>query len=180
MKKGLLIAAGIFSTFVILTQSVFAAWDKPCDKRQILEAYWCDTCNEVREFNECSEIGYIWDFEKHKGEGDKTHTDLPPCWGCQKVAYSCINPDCKKYGVCLPAPGACEECFDDITSTKVWSRVLFKCPKCGQDHAEPGKGFTTKKGRHPAQIETAGECETCSVPLEIVCTKSGTCPHVSR
>ena len=62
---------------VSLTQSVFAAWDKPCDKRQILEAYWCDACKEVREFNECSEIGYIWDFAKHSAAGDKTHTNLP-------------------------------------------------------------------------------------------------------
>ena len=89
MKRSILLAAGIFSIFISGAQSVFAAWDKPCDKRQILEAYWCDACKEVREFNECSEIGYIWDFAKHRAAGDKTHTDLPTCWACQKIAYSC-------------------------------------------------------------------------------------------
>jgi hypothetical protein len=59
MKRTIFLAVGMFSILVSLTQSVFAAWDKPCDKRQILEAYWCDTCKEVREFNECAEIGYI-------------------------------------------------------------------------------------------------------------------------
>jgi hypothetical protein len=169
VKKGILIA-GIISMFVFITQSGFAAWDKPCDKRQILEAYWCDACKEVREFTECSEIGYIWDFSKHKAAGDKTHTDLPTCWACQKIAY----------GVCLPAPGACDECGDDITSKKVWARALFKCTKCGKESPEPGKGFALIKGRYAPQIEKAGDCETCGVPLEIICTKSGTCPHVSK
>ena len=83
-----------------------------------MEAYWCDACKDVREFTECSEIGYIWDFAKHRAAGDKTHTDLPTSWACQKIAYSCINTNCKKYGVCLPAPGACDECSDDITSKR--------------------------------------------------------------
>jgi hypothetical protein len=180
MRKGIFVAAGILSTFVFATQSVFAIWDKPCDKRQILEAHWCDACDAVREFNECSEIGYIWDFAEHRAAGDKTHTDLPNTWACQKIAYSCINNDCPKYAVCLPAPGACVECNDDITSKKVWSRILFKCPKCGNESPEPGHGFTTIKGRYAPQIEKAGDCETCRVPLETVCVKSGTCPHVSR
>ncbi len=180
MKRTIFLAAGIFSIFVSITQSVFAAWDKPCDKRQILEAYWCDACKEVREFNECSEIGYIWDFAKHRAAGDKTHTDLPLSWGCQKIAYSCVNTNCKKYGVCLPAPGACDECGDDITSKKIWSKTMFKCPKCGKETGEPGKGFTTIKGRYVPQIEKAGDCESCGVTLEVICTKSGTCPHVSK
>lgn len=179
MKKGILISVGVFALLFSMAVSGFAAWDKPCDKRQIMEAYWCKDCNEIREFNECSEIGYIWDFEKHKASGDKSHTDLPKAWGCQKIAYSCINPECEGYGQCIPHPGICEVCMDDITSTKVWSRVLFKCSKCGAEHTEPGKGYKVKEGLHPEQIETAGDCETCGVPLETVCTKSGTCPHVS-
>lgn len=180
MKRSIFLIASIFSLVFFLISSVFAVWDKPCDKKQIFEAFWCDACKDVREFNECAEIGYIWDFEKHRAAGDKTHTDLPTCWACQKIAYSCINTNCKKYGVCLPAPGACDECGDDITSKKIWARVLFKCPKCGKESPEAGKGFSTIKGRYAPQIEKAGDCETCSVPLEIICTKSGTCPHVSK
>ena len=180
MKKGILAVVGVISMVVLTTQSVFAAWDKPCDKRKILEAHWCDTCKDVREFTECSEIGYIWDFSKHKAAGDKTHTDLPTCWACQKVAYSCINSNCKKYGVCLPAPGACEECGDDITSKVSLSRITFKCPKCGKESTEPGKGFSLIKGSYGNQLEKAGDCETCGVALEVVCAKSGTCPHVCR
>ena len=180
MKKSIFVATMVFGMAVFISQSVFAAWDKPCDKRQILEAYWCDACKDVREFTECSEIGYIWDFAKHRASGDKTHTDLPTCWACQKIAYSCVNTNCKKYGVCLPAPSACDECGDDITSKKIWARTLFKCPKCGKETPEPGKGFTTIKGRYAPQVEKAGDCETCGVPLEVICTKSGTCPHVSK
>ena len=37
MKKSIFGVVGIFSVFALLAQSVFAAWDKPCDKRQILK-----------------------------------------------------------------------------------------------------------------------------------------------
>ena len=150
----------------------FAAWDKPCDKRQILEAYWCDACKDVREFTECSEIGYIWDFAKHRAAGDKTHTDLPTCWACQKIAYSCINTNCKKYAACLPAPGACGECGDDITSKKFGLGFYLSVQSVAKKTPEPGKGFTIIKGRYAPQIEKAGDCETCGVPLEAICTKS--------
>jgi hypothetical protein len=180
IQKMSLFFAGVFGVFVGLAQPIFADWDKPCDKRQILEAFWCVDCKEVREFTECSEIGYIWDFKKHRDAGDKKHTDLPTCWACQKVAYSCINTGCKEYGKCMPAPGACPECGDDITSKKVWSLATFKCPKCGKEGQEPGKGFTLIKGRYAPQIESPGDCESCGVKVEIVCAKNGTCPHVSR
>ena len=180
MKKGLLVVVGVFSLFALVAQSTFAAWDKPCDKKKVLEAHWCDVCKAVREFTECSEIGYIWDFAKHKASGDKSHTDLPECWACQKIMYSCINTNCKKFGACLPAPGACDECGDDITSKVALSRVMFKCPKCGKESGEAGKGSALIKGSYGKQLEKAGDCETCGVPLEVICTKSGTCPHVTR
>ena len=78
------------------------------------------------------------------------------------------------------APGACGECGDDITSKVALSRVMFKCPKCGKESGETGKGAALIKGSYCKQVEKAGDCETCGVPLEVVCTKSGTCPHVAR
>lgn len=181
MKKCIIVLLGIFSMLFTVVHSSYALWDKPCGKRQIMEVYYCKDCKEVREFDECSEIGYIWDFKAHKDAGDKKHTSLPLAWGCQKIAYSCINTACEAYGKCIPHPGICEVCMDDITSTKVWSRATFKCPKCGSEHGDPGKNFKVKEGLHPAQLQTGGECEACGgVELEIVCEKSGTCPHVER
>jgi len=177
MKKGILIILGIVGLLFTTAHLTYAAWDKPCDKRKIAEAYWCEECQEIREFNECSELGYIWDFKKHKEAGDTTHTNLPSAWGCQKVAYSCINDECEAYGKCIPHPGICRVCMDDITSKNVWSRITFKCPECGKESEEAGKGHDVS-GR--GFLNSPGECEECGVELETVCQKSGTCPHVSR
>lgn len=167
-------------TFVFYN-TIFAAWDKPCNVKKIIgEQYWCGICGKIRHaFRECPTIDYIWDFEKHKNEKNP-HTELPLAWACEKVAYSCINTACSEYGKCKPTPGICEVCGDDITSTGAYSRVLFHCDKCGKDFEEPGAGFKTDpKIEYVPRLVEAGACPVDGTPLKPICTLSGTCPHVS-
>lgn len=158
--------------------------DKNCPKKKIQLHFWCEACKEIREFKDCDTADYIWDYKKYKaGSGEytdaKIHQDLPEGWGCQRIAYSCINKDCEAYEKCIPHPGICEVCMDDITSKKIWSKVVFRCAACNKDHNHPGAGHQLdERVEYIPTLVTAGKCEDCGKPLEAVCTKSGTCPHV--
>ncbi|ODS33866.1 MAG: hypothetical protein SCARUB_01027 [Candidatus Scalindua rubra] len=157
-----------------------------CPKKKIQSQFWCETCKEIREFKDCDTADYIWDYEKYKAGSEeyadtKAHQDLPEAWGCQRIAYSCINKDCADYGKCIPHPGICETCMDDITSEKVWSKIDFKCTGCGKVHNDPGTGHKLNERIEylPTLLgQEAGKCEECGKPLETVCRKSGTCPHI--
>ncbi len=180
MRRGIIGLSLIAGIVLYVSSSAFAAWDKPCNVKKIIgEQYWCEICKKVRHaFNECPTVGYIWDFSKHQDEKNP-HTDLPEAWACEKVAFSCINTECVDYGKCLPHPGSCDTCMDDITSTGVYARVVFHCSKCDKDHHEPGTGHKTDpKIEHPRLVD-AGTCPDDGTKLESVCTMSGTCPHVS-
>jgi hypothetical protein len=157
---------------------------RECPKKKIQLHFWCETCKEIREFKDCDTADYIWDYEKYKaGSGEyadaKAHQDLPEAWGCQRIAYSCINRDCVDYGKCIPHPGICETCMDDITSKKIWSKIDFKCTGCGKVFGEPGKDHTLdERVEYIPTLVKPGNCDECGKPLETVCRKSGTCPHV--
>lgn len=157
---------------------------KPCPMKKVQLVFWCETCKEIREFKDCDTADYIWDFEKYKaGSGEyadaKAHQNLPEAWGCQRIAYSCINKECPDYGKCVPHPGICETCMDDITSKKVWSKVDFKCTGCGKVFDMPGKDHTLdERVEYIPTLKDPGHCDECGKPLEKVCRKSGTCPHV--
>lgn len=180
MKRWIFIV--FFASLALLVSSVtFAAGDKPCDVKKIIgEQYWCEICKKVRHaFKECPTVDYIWDFAKHQNEKNP-HTDLPHAWACEKVAYSCINTACADYAKCVPHPGVCQTCMDDITSNGVYSRVLFHCSKCGKDWGEPGNGYKTDpRIEYVPRLVEAGTCPDDGTTLVPVCEMSGTCPHVS-
>lgn len=182
MRRRLVLFGALFVSVLMLASSVtFAAWDKPCNAKKIIgEQYWCETCEKVRHaFDECPTVDYIWDFAKHTSDKNP-HTELPHAWACEKVAFSCINTACDEYGVCMPHPGSCDVCMDDITSKGVYSRVVFNCSKCGKDWEEPGTGhkLDPKRTYVPTLID-AGTCPDDGTKLVSVCTMSGSCPHVS-
>lgn len=182
LKRGRILI-GIFVSLILFTSSVtFAELDKPCNVKKVIgEQYWCEICKQIRHaFNECPTVDYIWDFSKHTSEKNP-HTDLPHAWACEKVAFSCINTGCKDYNKCIPHPGICETCMDDITSKGVYARVLFHCSKCGKDHHEPGTGYKVDpKITYVPTLVDSGTCPDDGTPLVAVCTLSGTCPHVSN
>jgi hypothetical protein len=155
-----------------------------CPKKKIQLQYWCETCKEIREFKDCDTADYIWDFEKYKAGSEeyadaKVHQDLPEAWGCQRIAYSCVNKECADYGKCIPHPGICETCMDDITSKKIWSKIDFKCTGCGKVFDHPGRDHKlNERIEYIPTLVDPGNCDDCGKPLETVCQKSGTCPHV--
>ena len=182
LKKRVMFSGLFFVGLMFAVSSVtFAAWDKPCNVKKIIgEQYWCEICKKVRHaFDECPSVDYIWDFSDHE-EAKNPHTKLPHAWGCEKVAFSCINTECEEYGVCIPHPGSCDVCMDDITSQGIYARVLFHCSKCNKDWDEPGTGhkLDPKRTYVPTLID-AGTCPDDGTALESVCTMSGTCPHVT-
>ncbi|MFQ5712870.1 MAG: hypothetical protein ACE5GU_02445 [Candidatus Scalinduaceae bacterium] len=186
--KSLSLCAFLIITSFLISQvnNAVAAEGGACPKKKIQLQFWCATCKEIREFKDCDTADYIWDFEKYKaGSGKyadaKAHQDLPEAWGCQRIAYSCINKACVDYGKCIPHPGICETCMDDITSKKVWSKIDFKCTGCGKTFDQPGTGYKLNERIEyiPTLLDQeAGKCKECGKPLETVCRKSGTCPHV--
>ncbi len=157
---------------------------RACPKKKIQLHFWCEECKEIREFKDCDTAEYIWDFEKYKAGREeysdaKAHQDLGEAWGCQRIAYSCINKECTDYGKCIPHPGICETCMDDITSKKIWSKIDFKCTGCGKVYNEPGTGHhLNERMEYIPTLVSAGNCQDCGKPLETICRKSGTCPHV--
>ena len=157
---------------------------KNCPKKKIQLQFWCEACKVIREFKDCDTADYIWDFKKYKAGSEeyadaKQHQDLPEAWGCQRIAYSCINKECEAYGKCLPTPGACEVCMDDITSKKIWAKIDFKCTGCGKVFGEPGTGHKLdERLEYIPTLVDPGNCHDCGKALERVCQKSGTCPHV--
>lgn len=157
---------------------------RACPKKKIQLQFWCEACKEIREFKDCDTANYIWDFGKYKAGSEeyadaKAHQDLVEAWGCQRIAYSCINRDCVDYEKCIAHPGICETCMDDITSKKIWSKIDFKCTGCGKVHSEPGTGHKlNERLEYIPTLVSPGNCHDCGKPLETVCRKSGTCPHV--
>ncbi|MFQ5965468.1 MAG: hypothetical protein ACE5KZ_14420 [Candidatus Scalinduaceae bacterium] len=157
-----------------------------CPKSKIQLQFWCEACKKIREFKDCDTADYIWDYKKYKAGSEeyadaKAHQDLGEAWGCQRISYSCINKECVDYGKCIPHPGICETCMDDITSKKIWSKVVFKCTECGKVFDHPGQGHKLNERIEylPTLLkQEAGKCEDCGKALETVCQKSGTCPHV--
>ena len=173
MKRyGLIVLSALLLLF--LTATPVSAAEKPCPKSKIVKKFWCETCKEIREFNECSAQTYVWDWKAHK-EGERNpHMFLPEGWGCQTAGYYCI-----RCGKCYLSPGICADCNDDTESRKSLAKVEFKCPD-GHSHSAPGTGFKLKEGLYEEEIENAGSCPTCGKPLEVICSKSGTCPHVGK
>jgi hypothetical protein len=157
---------------------------RACPKKKIQMHFWCEACKEIREFKDCDTANYIWDFEKYKAGHEeyadtKVHQDLGEAWGCQRIQYSCVNKDCVDYGKCIPHPGICDTCMDDITSEKVWSKIDFRCTGCGKVHNDPGVGHKlNERIEYVPTLVSPGNCNDCGKPLETVCQKSGTCPHV--
>ena len=50
---------------------------KECPKKENENLYWCTVCKEIFTWNECGNLKYIWDTEKHKaGEAVATHKML--------------------------------------------------------------------------------------------------------
>lgn len=167
------------------TSSVFALWDKPCNHKKIVKWFWCDACKKISEFPDCKGAEYIWNYKEYEaGTGkyaeSKKHQNLPEAWACEKIQFMCNNPKCEMYRKCVPQPGICAVCMEDFQSNAVLSRVLFKCTSCGKEHTEPGKGAVLKEGAYVPTLEKVGTCPEDGKPLEIICTLSGTCPHVSR
>jgi len=174
----------IISFCASYTNNAIGREGQNCPKKKIQLHFWCEACKKIREFKDCDTAEYIWDFAKYKaGAGEykdaKIHQNLPEGWGCSRIAYSCINKDCADYGKCIPHPGICEVCMDDITSKMIWSRILFRCTACNKDYIRPGIGhkLDEKLGYIPTLV-SPGDCEECGKPLDTVCEKSGTCPHV--
>jgi len=155
-----------------------------CPKKKIQLWFWCAACKEIREFKDCDTAAYIWDYKKYKaGSAEytdtKEHQDLGEAWGCPRIAYSCVNRECADYEKCIPHPGICETCMDDITSKKVWSKIDFKCTGCGKVYSEPGTGHKLdERVEYIPTLADPGNCHDCGKPLQTVCQKSGTCPHV--
>ncbi len=174
----------IVSFFTSYVNYAVGAEGRPCPKKKIQLQFWCATCKEIREFKDCDTADYIWDFQKYKAGAEKyadskVHQDLPEGWGCQRIAYSCINKDCVDYEKCIPHPGICETCMDDITSKKIWSKINFKCTGCGKTFGDPGVGHKLdERLEYIPTLKEPGKCSDCGKQLETVCEKSGTCPHV--
>lgn len=167
------------------TSTVFARWDKPCNHKKIVKWFWCEACQTVSEFPDCKGAEYIWNFKEYEaGEGkyadSKKHQDLPEGWACEKIQYLCNNPECKMYEKCVPQVGVCDVCMEDFQSNGVLARILYKCTGCGKEHTEPGNGAKLREGAYVPTLEKVGMCPDDGKPLEIVCTLSGTCPHIAR
>ncbi|MFQ5862062.1 MAG: hypothetical protein ACE5IC_02970 [Candidatus Brocadiales bacterium] len=175
MRRVIIAGLGVLLAFCfVASQVVLAEEGKPCPKKKIVKKFWCDTCKKIREFNDCPSQDYVWDWEAHKAKAEENpHANLPEAWGCQSQGYYCI-----RCGKCYPRPGICWDCNDDTESRKDFARVVFRCPD-GHEHYEPGTGFKLMEGRYEEQMEDAGNCPTCGKHMEIICTKSGTCPHTT-
>ncbi|MCP4365001.1 MAG: hypothetical protein GY800_06835 [Planctomycetes bacterium] len=177
MKKCAILGLGLLLVFCFVTsQVVYAqaesgAKGKPCPKRKIHKKFWCETCKEVSEFPDCSNQEYMWNSAEHKAKEANPHANLPETWACATAGYHCV-----KCGKCYPRPGICFDCDDDTQSIKSFAKIVFKCEK-GHEHSEPGTGFKLREGAYEEEIEDAGNCPECGKSLEMICTKSGTCPH---
>ena len=69
--------------------------------------------------------------------------------------------------------------MDDITSKKIWSKINFKCTGCGKTFGDPGVGHKLdERLEYIPTLKEPGQCNDCGKPLETVCEKSGTCPHI--
>ncbi len=175
MRKFTTLGLGVLLTLCfVASQAVQAEEGKPCPKNKILKKFWCDVCKEIREFNDCPSQEYVWDWEAHKAKGETNpHANLPEAWSCQRSGYYCI-----RCGKCYPRPGICFDCDDDTESRKDFARAHFKCPD-GHVHYEPGPGHKLREGAYEEELQDPGNCPTCGKRMEMVCEKSGNCPHTT-
>ncbi len=170
---GLLLAYCFVTSQVVYAQAESGAKGKPCPKKKVVKKFWCETCKEVSEFPDCPNQEYMWNSAEHKAKTANPHANLPETWACQRQGFHCV-----KCGKCYPRPGICFDCDDDTQSIKSLAKIVFKCEK-GHEHSEPGNGFKLREGAYEEEIEAAGNCPECGKSLEIICTKSGTCPHTT-
>ena len=185
MKKYLIILAAILFIGGASTQTALAAWEKPCKHKKVVEWFWCDACKRISEFPDCKGAAYIWDYKEYEaGTGkyadSKKHQDLPVAWACERIQYLCNNHECEMYQKCVPYLGVCRTCGEDFQSNAVLGRILYKCTSCGKEHEDPGKGAVLREGAYVPTLEKVGTCPDDGKALEVVCTLSGTCPHIAR
>ncbi|MGR3301533.1 MAG: hypothetical protein ACUZ8I_03415 [Candidatus Scalindua sp.] len=159
---------------------VRAAEGDPCPKKENEKLYWCTECKEIFTWNECGNLKYIWDNEKHKAGAEVAKHKVVPSWSCLRKTYSCVNDKCENSKACYAFNiGFCELCNDDLTAKMTRAKLNFKCTKCGKEFDEPGVGFEIdKKKEYAEHLLTFGKCSDCGEPLDTVCMQSGTCPHI--
>lgn len=178
MKRLSVIGLGILLVFCFVsTQTILAEEEgaakkgKPCPKNKIVKKFWCEECGKVSEYPDCSNQEYMWNSAEHDAKENNPHANLSETWACQTAGYYCIQ-----CGKCFPRPGICSDCDDDTESRKSLAKVLFVCPK-GHEQDEPGAGFKLREGAYEEEMQDAGNCSECGERLEMVCAKSGACPH---